>query len=256
MEGKLNPHHYQITIEKYQEQSTTDLLIVYTIRVTYNDDTTWKVERSFNEFESLHKKFVKLYREVPILPNRSIFSMSDREKQIRMQQLESYLLVGIYNQKCLDMHWIMKSVLFLKFLEIEERVKVYSNPPSVLYHMDNAEFPIVQTVIVKNRSLMIHVTGPKHIEGFMSNVTNKLSWLFLGNTPSTTSSTEARGTVLVLKEDDSETHTYSLKSQIALNDIVSIPKSAYLCQLRPFKLHADCWTRLWKHRMLRPYTRA
>lgn len=69
---------------------------------------------------------------------------------------------------------------------------------------------------------MIHVTGPKHIEGFASNVANKLSWLFLGTTPTTTSTTESRGSILILKEDDSETHTYSLKSQIALNDIVGM----------------------------------
>lgn len=114
----------------------------------------------------------------------------------------------------------MKSIHFLRFLEIEAKVGIYVNPPSVLYHMDNAEFPIVSTLLVKNRGLMIHVTGPKHFEGFAANVANKLSWLFLGTKPTTTSTTEARGTILILKEDDGDTHTYSLKSQIALNDIV------------------------------------
>lgn len=114
----------------------------------------------------------------------------------------------------------MKSIHFLRFLDIEEKVKVYPNPPSILYQMANAEFPIVQSLIVPNRSLMIHVTGPKPPEGVLSNVVNKVSWLFLGTTPTTTSTTESRGTVLVMKEDSSETHTYSVKTEICLNDIV------------------------------------
>lgn len=93
IEDKLNPHLFQVTIEKFLEQSTSDLLIIYTIRVTFNENLSWKVERTFNEFESLHKKFVSLYREVPILPNRSLFALGEREKQIRMQQLEGYLNV-------------------------------------------------------------------------------------------------------------------------------------------------------------------
>lgn len=118
------------------------------------------------------------------------------------------------------MHWILKSLHFLRFLDIEEKVRVFPNPPSILYQMANAEFPIVQSLIVSNRSLMIHVTGPKAPEGMLSNVVNKVSWLFLGTAPTTTSTTESRGTVLVMKEDNSETNTYSVKTQIALNDIV------------------------------------
>lgn len=114
----------------------------------------------------------------------------------------------------------MKSILFLRFLDIEEKVKVYPNPPSMLYQMANAEFPIVQSLMVQNRSLMVHVSGPKPPEGVLSSVVNKMSWLLLGATPTTTSTTESRGTVLVLKEDNSETNTYSLKNQISLNDIV------------------------------------
>lgn len=93
-EDKLNPILFNVQIEKYQELAASDLLVVYTIRVTHSETNSWKIERSFNEFETLHKTFVKLYKEVPILPNRSLFSMSEREKNLRMQQLESYIMVN------------------------------------------------------------------------------------------------------------------------------------------------------------------
>ena len=83
-ESKLNPNFFKIEIEKYQEQSASDLQTLFTIKVSHGESDPWRVVRSFNEFESLHKKFVRLYREVPILPTRSIFNMSDREKDTRM----------------------------------------------------------------------------------------------------------------------------------------------------------------------------
>lgn len=118
------------------------------------------------------------------------------------------------------MHWIMKSIHFLKFLDIEDKVKVYPDPPYILYKMANAEFPIVTTLLVPNRSLMIHVTGPKHIEGVISNVVNKMSWLLLGATPGNPSTGQSKGSILVMKEDNSETHTFSLKTEVVLNDTV------------------------------------
>jgi len=95
LESKLNPMMFKIDIEKYQEQAGSDLLTLYTIRVQHGEDEPWKVVRSFNEFESLHRKFVKLYREVPILPSRSIFTMNDQQKEVRQQQLEAYLCVDL-----------------------------------------------------------------------------------------------------------------------------------------------------------------
>src|SRR3990167_7921051 len=89
----LNPNNFEVEVLNYREQSSNELQTIYTIKVQYKEQEPWKVSRTFNEFESLHQKLVRLFREVPILPSRSIFAISDREKENRMKQLESYLNV-------------------------------------------------------------------------------------------------------------------------------------------------------------------
>ena len=91
---RFNPMAFQVNIEKFVEQANNDLLTLYTIKVQHLEAVTWRLVRSFNEFETLHRKFVKLFKEVPILPSRSFFAMSDQEQQSRMFQLESYLNVA------------------------------------------------------------------------------------------------------------------------------------------------------------------
>jgi len=117
------------------------------------------------------------------------------------------------------MPWLLTSSSFLQFLEIEDKLKIYVNPPAAVYNMEGSEFPIIKSIMIRNRQLLIHVTGPKYEEGVLSSVVSKVSWLLLGSTTTTVSANEQRGQILVMKEDDRGTHAYDLKHTIELNDI-------------------------------------
>ena len=62
---------------------------------------------------------------------------------------------------------ILTAAAFLAFLEADSHVRVYPNTPQVLYSMSNSEFPIIKTVVIPNRHLLVHVTGPPHHEGLL-----------------------------------------------------------------------------------------
>lgn len=136
------------------------------------------------------------------------------------------------------MPWIMTSTAFLGFLEIEEKLSVYLNPPIPVCQMENSEFPIIDSILIRNRSLLIHVTGEKPQETMVNTVLNKVSWLFLGKNENAPDPNKIRGQIIVLREDEPDSMSYSLKSSIDLHDTVATTHPANLRQLRPLYLAA------------------
>lgn len=125
---------------------------------------------------------------------------------------------------CLKEPSILCSEALIEFVEMNTRLSVYPNPPYKLYDMDNCEFPILKSILIKSRSLMVHVTGPKVSDGLVNGVLNKMSWLLLGAGSINMPTADQVGTIIVMKEVDNESNIYSVLSVIELKDAVS-PRS-------------------------------
>lgn len=81
---KLNPLSFEILVEQNKFQTNgLNLNTLFNIEITHREQTTWIVEKSFNEFESLHQKFVNLFKDVPFFPSKSIFDSKEPSKSIR-----------------------------------------------------------------------------------------------------------------------------------------------------------------------------
>lgn len=120
--------------------------------------------------------------------------------------------------------WLLTSVHFLLFLDIDENIKSYVHAPTVFSMQDTADFPILQTILIpsrliRNRSLMIHITGEKAetkgIEGMLKKVSN----LFSSSAHKDLGT--IRGKLLVLKEEEPDSNSFQLKSTIDLIEIVT-----------------------------------
>lgn len=130
---------------------------------------------------------------------------------------------------CVKETTILCSEALIEFVEINSRLCVYPNPPHKLYDMDNCEFPILKSILIKSRSLLVHVTGPKVADGLVNGMLNKMSWLLLGAGSINMSTAEQVGTIIVMKEIDSESNIFSVQSVVELKDSVSpLPDRAYV----------------------------
>ena len=149
----------------------------------------------------------------------------------------------------------MTSTAFLGFLEIEEKLSVYLNPPIPVCQMENSEFPIIDSILIRNRSLLIHVTGEKPQDTMVNQMLNKVSWLFLGKNENAPDPNKIRGQIIVLREDEPDSLSYSLKSSINLHDTVAAAHPAYLRQLRPLDHAAVRRLLFGQHQLLRAHAR-
>ena len=87
--------------------------------------------------------------------------------------------------------------------------------------MDNSEYPILKSILVRNRSLLIHVTGDQvtldNPKTALETVVNKVSWLLLGKNENAPNN-KPRGKIIVLREDEPGSLTFAVKDQIDLLD--------------------------------------
>jgi hypothetical protein len=61
--------------------------------LNYNEEKSWKVEKTYNDFEEFHSSLSKILLNIPILPAKSIFKLSDADINKRKVDLDKYLKV-------------------------------------------------------------------------------------------------------------------------------------------------------------------
>lgn len=68
--------------------------VYYKIEASYEKRKKWTIERSFKQFCDLHNKIYKKIPNMPILPEKSFFSLTYKDLQKRRMELEKYLNVS------------------------------------------------------------------------------------------------------------------------------------------------------------------
>ena len=90
-------HLFQILIPYCKEVSDgTNKVIYYTIEIFKFGIKKWNLEKRFREFVQLHTQLHPVYGNLPPLPSKSLFPLTDpAEIDARRKGLEAYLQVSM-----------------------------------------------------------------------------------------------------------------------------------------------------------------
>ena len=105
---------------------------------------------------------------------------------------------------------------FREFLDIESNMDLYCHPPALLRYITNTEFPIIKSIVVDTRGLIIQITCKPYKKGGISQIFKKWTGFFGKSKPEPEQSEEVRGRIIVLKEGSIKEFDLMIKSKIDL----------------------------------------
>lgn len=151
----------------------------YLVSISYQL-ANWKVKRRFNEFFQLHERLLINFKDLPEVPQKTIFAVdSDKKIEKRKKDLEDYL------SKLLELDNILLNIYFTTFIKLNEfasdlaRVK-----PMVMANYETAKALIFTDINYKPKREVNYVLcskgidppnaapSPKTIEGISSPTTS------------------------------------------------------------------------------------
>ena len=120
--------------EKYIDGKTVTF---YKINIYDNySKENWTLEKRYSEIDLLHKTISKLYPNIPPMPGKTLFKVTDRDAlEKRKKQLETFL------KECADRKDIVSNDNFKIFLELDKHSPDLTyNAPTIIY--ENNELPL------------------------------------------------------------------------------------------------------------------
>lgn len=90
MEG-MHVGNLQLCIKEWKKSAMDQSVIIYVIEITKREEK-WSVEKRYSEFDELNKTLKKTYANIPSMPGKSFFKISEPDQiEERRKGLEVYL---------------------------------------------------------------------------------------------------------------------------------------------------------------------
>jgi hypothetical protein len=125
---------FSLSIPKYKEVLEGNKSVVYYIvEISKKGNEKWSMEKRFREFDDLNVALKKVYGNLPLLPQKTLFSLKETgDKEKRRADLEKYLQTLILRTDTLS------SEPLKRFLQVENFApEVTMTPPKLLGDINN-----------------------------------------------------------------------------------------------------------------------
>ena len=152
----LNPNDFSIIgieVPSYSEKyvgskSVTFYAVEVTSRITKN---TWKIEKRYSEFKTLHDAMLKIYPRLPTIPGTTFFKVTSPEAlKNRQNALQTFL------RSCVQRRDILQNKLFKEFLELEKNApEIVGNDVELVYDYKKLPLGCRNFKIIPHKGIMV-----------------------------------------------------------------------------------------------------
>ena len=152
----LNPNDFSIIgieVPSYSEKyvgskSVTFYAVEVTSRITKN---TWKIEKRYSEFKTLHDAMLKIYPRLPTIPGTTFFKVTSPEAlKNRQNALQTFL------RSCVQRRDILQNKLFKDFLELEKNApEIVGNDVELVYDYKKLPLGCRNFKVIPHKGIMV-----------------------------------------------------------------------------------------------------
>ena len=152
----LNPNDFSIIgieVPSYSEKyvgskSVTFYAVEVTSRITKN---TWKIEKRYSEFKTLHDAMLKIYPRLPTIPGTTFFKVTSPEAlKNRQNALQTFL------RSCVQRRDILQNKLFKEFLELEKNApEIVGNDVELVYDYKKLPLGCRNFKVIPHKGIMV-----------------------------------------------------------------------------------------------------
>ena len=152
----LNPNDFSIIgieVPSYSEKyvgskSVTFYVVEVTSRITKN---TWKIEKRYSEFKTLHDAMLKIYPRLPTIPGTTFFKVTSPEAlKNRQNALQTFL------RSCVQRRDILQNKLFKEFLELEKNApEIVGNDVELVYDYKKLPLGCRNFKVIPHKGIMV-----------------------------------------------------------------------------------------------------
>lgn len=150
---KENQNILSIMIKSYEERHIERKSEVYfIIHITNNiSNKKWKLEKSIIDFQNLYEKILKLYKNLPPIPKKTIFKITS----MHILDIRKYSLQHFLNH-CINRKDILLNTDFINFLEIPKNSpELIGNSITQIQRINQFDLSITNFIYNKNKNIII-----------------------------------------------------------------------------------------------------
>lgn len=122
---------------------------VYFIVVLKKEETIWKVQKTYEDFEELQKILVTHLHECPFLPPRSFFPLGGEDLIIRQKGLDSYMKAMVRRVDAMHANEFLEFIRFPDFFP-----HIITQPPGLLASIDQLPMPVSKILYLPEQHLL------------------------------------------------------------------------------------------------------
>jgi WD40 repeat protein len=155
--------------EKYIDKKT---VTYYSIEITSNiTKKTWKIEKRYSEFKSLHDTLNKMYPNLPSIPKATFFKVKSIEALTKRQELLEKFL-----RSCIQRRDILLNDNFKQFLDLYKNApEIIGNEPKKIYDYHKLPLGVRNFLVIPSREIMLVCCSEMNIisraDSTLSNIT-------------------------------------------------------------------------------------
>lgn len=164
-------------IEDYEDDGGT---VYYTLNMKCGQDKDtcqWMIRKRFSQFAQLHRYLSAKYTDLPVLPEKTLFKMTDKhDLETRMNSLNEYL------QALCRKETMNSDGDFHDFIDLQENLKskVHFNKERLLFQFPKLRLGITQFEVLEDQNIIIAACSEDGLQNKIATFWDKVTLSLIG----------------------------------------------------------------------------